>query len=528
MRKWYGPVRALHQARLEIHRGEVVALAGENGSGKSTLARVISAVVSPDAGTLELDGTPVRFASPRSALDAGICLVTQEPTLVPSLSVAENVLLPRLGRVTSIVRRERLAAEAAPYLGRLGLEMDPRRPAGSLSGGEQELVEVAKALATDPRLLILDEVTSRLPDPERLFSVVEQLTADGLAVVLITHRLQEIRRLADRAVVLRDGSNAAELRGAELSDEQITAAMVGRDLGEFFHKPDRVPGDVVLEIDSLAFPASAESVTLRLRAGEIVGVAGLVGSGRSRLLETVAGLRRPVGGRIRVRQAWLRPGHPGHARTNGVVLVPEDRLTQALIPGASIAANLAMPWLRIFNRHDRVADLERAEHAVASYGIKCAGVGAPVLSLSGGNAQKLAVAGAIASEPAVLLLDEPTRGVDVGARSDIYAIIADLVQRDAAVLLASSDLQELLGLCDRIVVLSEGRVAGILDRAEATEESIALLAHAGSGRESGAGTWATTAQPGGAAVLTTGHGAHDAPDRPLGGRGDGVRPHPDT
>lgn len=477
VRKWYGPVRALDRADLDVHRGSVVALAGENGSGKSTLARVVSGVVTPDAGTLEIDGSPVRFASPRAALDTGICLVTQEPTLVPSLSVAENVLLPRLSRVTSVVRRDRLVEQAVPYLTRLRLDLDPRRPAGSLGGGEQELVEVAKALATGPRLLILDEVTSRLPDPERLFSVVDDLTAEGLAVVLITHRLQEMRRLADRAVVLRDGRNAAELSGAELSDERITSAMVGRDLGEFFHKAERRPGDVVLEIDALAWHPRQDTLTLQLRAGEIVGVAGLVGSGRSRLLETVAGLRRPAGGGITVRQVPLRAGHPAHARTNGVVLVPEDRLTQALVPDASVSANLAMPWLRMLRRHDSAADRVRAERAVADYGIKCAGVGTPVRSLSGGNAQKVAVAGAVTSDPAVLLLDEPTRGVDVGARSDIYAIIAQLVARGAAVLLASSDLQELLGLCDRIVVLSDGRLTGVLDRAEATEEQIALLAH---------------------------------------------------
>ncbi len=477
--KTFGTVAALRGAGLEVRRGEVVALAGENGSGKSTLARVIAGVLPRDQGRVELEGRAVRFDNPRQALAAGVCLVSQEPTLVPSLSIAENVLLTRLTRPARRVNRAALAEQARPLLERVGLTVDPRRPAGSLAAGDRELVEMAKALAADPKVLILDEVTARLPDPERLFAAVAPLQHAGTGIVLITHRLREIRRLAGRAVVLRDGVTVAELGADQLSDESLAAAMVGRDLGTFFHKRPVPLGDVRLETRDLVTDRSPHPISLSVRAGEIVGVAGLVGAGRSELLETVAGARRPRRGRVLIDGVEVALTSPAAARRAGVTLVPEDRFAQGLAGAHSLRDNLATPWLRVLRRADRAADHSRATAAVRDFRIRTPGVHTPAAALSGGNAQKVVLARAFGPHPGVLLLDEPTRGVDIGARSDIYDLIGERAARGAAVLLASSDMLELLGLADRIIVLAEGRPAGELRRTEATEERIALLALGG-------------------------------------------------
>ncbi|NUR31047.1 MAG: sugar ABC transporter ATP-binding protein, partial [Catenulispora sp.] len=315
--KRFGAVQALDRVDLMLQAGQVLALAGENGSGKSTLSKIIAGGVEPDAGTITLDGREVRFTDPRSALEAGICLVSQEPTLVPHLSVAENVLLARLGRPTGPVGRTKLIRQAQPLLDRVGLRVDPAAPLSSLPGGDRELVEVAKALAPDPRVLILDEVTARLPDPERLFRVVDGLRAQGVGVVFISHRLREMRRLAKCATVLRDGRNAAQLDWIDMTDEKISAAMVGRDLGEFYHKAPVRPGPVRLEVRELTTARSPEPVSFAVRAGEIVGIGGLVGSGRSGLLEAVAGVRPARSGRIRVDGRRVRLRTPRDAHRSG-------------------------------------------------------------------------------------------------------------------------------------------------------------------------------------------------------------------
>jgi ABC-type sugar transport system ATPase subunit len=477
--KSFGPVRALADVSLRVSAGEVVALAGENGSGKSTLARIIAGVLTADAGTVEFGGRQVSAASPRRALAAGVGLVSQEPTLVPHLSIAENILLAEFSAPGRLIRRSDLADRAAAHLDEVGLRVDPRRAAGSLGAGDLELVELAKALASSPRLLILDEVTARLPDPGRLFDVVRRCQERGVATILITHRLREIRQLAGRAAVLRDGRLVAELPRGELTDERIAAAMVGRELGEYFHKRQVVPGGARLEARGLVTDRSAHPVSVTVRAGEIVGVAGLVGAGRSELLETVAGARRARGGAILVDGAPVRIRRPRQAQQAGIVLVPEDRFSQGLSRAHSVRDNLATPWLRALARSSRSRDQARAAAAVRDYRIRCPDVHAPAGSLSGGNAQKVVLARAFQLAPKVLLLDEPTRGVDIGARSDIYSFLGGLAAQGTAILLASSDLLELLGLADRIVVLAEGRIAGELNRDSATEEAIALLALGG-------------------------------------------------
>jgi ABC-type sugar transport system ATPase subunit len=480
--KRYGAVTALGGVSVEVHGGEILGLAGENGSGKSTLCQVLAGAIAADDGTLTLDRAPCSFGRPRDALDRGIVLVSQEPTAVPHMSIAENVFLHELRMPWQRVRRRRLAAAARPLLERVGVRADPAALFSSLGSGDRELVEVAKALASRPRLLLLDEVTSRLgrDDVERVFRVVRSLREEeGTAVVFVSHRLRELRELADRVVVLRDGLRSAELTRQEASDDALALAMVGRDLGDFFHKRAAPVRQVAMRTRDLVVAGASTPVDLEVRQGEIVGLAGLVGCGRSELLETVAGARRPISGSVDVAGRPLRSGSVRAALDAGVALVPEDRHRQGLVLGATVRENVALGSWRAAGVARRRQELRSAHRAIERLRIRAAGPQAPVASLSGGNQQKVVLARVLASRPRVLLLDEPTRGIDVGAKAEFYDLLATLVADGMAVLLASSDLLELLGLCDRIVVLHDRGVSGELPRAEATEHAIALLSAGG-------------------------------------------------
>lgn len=480
--KRYGAVRALDDVSLSIRSGEVIALAGENGSGKSTLMKVLAGAVVPDGGQLTFNDEEVSFATPLDALDRGIALVAQELTVVPSLPVYENVMLPMLRhRPTRMIDRAAQIKHTSRLLTRLGREdIDPRRPVERLGPVEQTYVEIAKALVTDPRVLILDEATSRLGVDEvgDVLALIRRLRDEGLSTVMITHRIAEMTSTADRAVVLRDGKYAGELDRSELNERQLVRLMVGRDIEAKPRSRQEEQSSAVLAVREVVVAGSQAPVSLTVGAGEVVGLAGLVGSGRTELLEGVFGARRRSGS-VEVSGQRVVPASVRRARRSGLSLVPEERRGQGLIVSASIEDNYllgGLSWWQLFRRR-RARKAARA--AISSFGVKASSVQAGVSTLSGGNQQKVVIARALSTAPQVLLLDEPTRGVDVGAREDIYGIVSERVAQGMGVLLASSDMVEILSMSDRVLVMHEHAIVGELHGDRITEHNIALLSAGG-------------------------------------------------
>lgn len=469
--KSFGRTRVLEDVNVDVQPGEIVALVGENGSGKSTTARIIAGVIQPDDGEIIVEGVPQHIGTPRRARTLGICYVSQEPALVPTMSVRDNLGLARL----SWMRRGQNPSATDRVFEQVGLTCDPRQKVATLSAAQQAQIEIAKALLAQPRLLVLDEVTTRMPDPSVLLTLVEKLAKEGVGSILITHRFKEIKSLADRAVVLRDGHIVGELQGAELTDARLGEMMVGRGVSLLERRPSQSRDDIALRLDGIRLSVTASPIDLTVRTGEVVGIGGLMGSGRSRLLETIAGSRKAEAGNVLIDGVPL-PAGISAARAAGLCFVPEDRNRQGLVRKHSILSNIRLNTYRAFQRPRRSLDREVAERMSTALRIRAPHVDVRVDTLSGGNAQKVVFARELSREPAVFLLDEPTRGVDVGARADIYELIRTRVQHGAAVLVASSDLQELAILCDRIVVLFEGSVVGELDGDEIDEQEIILLA----------------------------------------------------
>lgn len=481
--KSFAGVRALNRVAFTLAAGEVHALVGENGAGKSTLIKIVTGAETPDAGTLTIAGHAVPRMDPALSRSLGIRAIYQQPSLFPHLTVAENVALALEGgrawrRVDWTARRH----TAAALLERIGAPLDPDRLVERLSMPEQQMVEIAKAIGANAQILIMDEPTASLSDREvdHLFGVIARLRGEGTGIIYISHRLEEVFTIADRITVLRDGEVVATSRRADIDRGGLIRLMVGRELAAVFPKREVPPGPIALEVRHLrSRDAGLHDISLTVRRGEIVGLAGLVGSGRTELAETIFGLRSVDGGEVLVNGAPARMASPADAIGLGIGYVPEDRRQHGVVLDMSIAENASLANLAGVSRRgmiDARTERESAEQYVRQLRIKAGSVSGNVGSLSGGNQQKVALARWLAIHPSVLILDEPTQGVDVGSKAEIHAIMQTLVERGVAILMISSELPEVLGMSDRIAVMHRGTIVGLLAREEATPQKILAMA----------------------------------------------------
>ena len=480
--KSFGAVAAVRDVSFPLYAGEVHALVGENGAGKSTIVKMLAGVHRPDAGTIELDGRPLELTSPADALAAGIAVIYQEPTLFPDLTVAENIVMGRQPR-RSLRRVDRRAmnALASGFFARLGVAIDPDRPARGLSIADQQIVEIAKALSLDARVIVMDEPTAALSgvEVERLFAVARALREDGAALLFISHRFEEITALCQRVTVMRDGRHVSTDPLADLTVDEIVRRMVGRPLDTLFPKREVPLGDVVLQVEGLGRRGVFSDVSFEVRAGEIVALAGLVGAGRSEVVRAVFGVDRPDAGQVRVNGVALRPGSSRAAMAAGVALVPEDRRQQGLVIEASIARNAASTRLRSLARLGLLfgsAERRLAQEWTARLQTRYASLDDPVARLSGGNQQKVVLAKWLSTQPRVLIVDEPTRGIDVATKAEVHRLMSDLAAEGVAIVMVSSELPEVLGMADRVLVMREGRLVAEIPRERADEESVMFAA----------------------------------------------------
>lgn len=474
--KRFGGVQALDQVDFELLPGEVHALLGENGAGKSTLLKILEGVHLPDEGTIELFAELVDPRTDRERLRESVAMIFQELSLVPTLTVAQNVFLNREPKTKlGLIDDRRVNAETGSLLNRLGLDLDPKTSVERLSTGQRQLVEIAKALAFDARVLVLDEPTAALStyETEKLFELLDRLREDGVSMIYVSHRMDEIFEIADRATVLRDGRHVVTAPIGELGPEGLVSAIVGKSVHAFEWKPrlvQRGPGLVpALRVDGLSGEHKPRNVTFELWAGEIVGVAGLMGSGRSELVRTLVGIDPRSEGRVWLNGDEVHPADPGEALRLGIVMIPEDRIQQGLVLEHSVARNISLPILRRLSTWGVIDDSELTRVVTDLVGrlrIKTASIHSPVRSLSGGNQQKTVIAKWLPTSPSVLLLDEPTKGIDIGSKAEIVHLVRELADGGNAVLLISSELPELLALSDRILVMADGEVIREIDRLE--------------------------------------------------------------
>jgi ribose transport system ATP-binding protein len=485
IRKTYPGVVALDAVSLAVRRGEVIGLVGENGAGKSTLMKVLGGVVAPDAGTLRTDGAARPAFTVKESLACGIAFVHQELNLFENLDVAANVFIGRellRGGALKLVDTRAMRARVRPLLQRLGCDFGADALVETLSLAQRQLVEIAKALSLDARLVIMDEPTSSLTiaETEALMRVIAGLKADGVSVIFISHRLHEVERCADRVVVLRDGRVAGELDRSAIDHAAMIRLMIGRELKGLYSAPARAPGDEALAVRGARTALHPEqTVDLSVRQGEIVGLAGLVGAGRTELARALFGIDRLLGGSLHIDGAPVPVGSPRAAIERGLYFVPEDRKRSGLLLDVSIAENISLPNLRAFARRglvDTGEEERNAQRQKRELDIRAPGVSTAAGQLSGGNQQKVVLAKWLAMKPRVMVLDEPTRGIDVGSKNDTYALLRALADAGVAILMISSDMEEVIGVCDRIAVMHEGRISGLLERPQFSEHNVLRLA----------------------------------------------------
>lgn len=483
--KTFGGTVAIANVAIELRAGEVLALLGENGAGKSTCVKLLAGVYRPDAGSLLINGEPVHFASPLEAQRAGIAVMHQHPGLFPDLSIGENLFIGQVGSDAGAsswrIDRARIRSEAGRLLKLVGLNADIDAPLSRLRTSEQQLVEIARALSLNARVLIMDEPTAALSqrEVERLFAVVDDLRSHGVAMMFVGHRMDEIYRVADRIAVLRDGRLVGTEPAATLTRERAVQLMVGRSLEALYPHNDATPGDVVLRVEGLSREGLFRDVSFDLRAGEILGFGGLVGSGRTEIARVLFGIDSPTSGRILLDGAPVRFGSARDAMDRGIAYVSEDRIGQSLVMDFSILTNASLTVLDKATRGGLVARAKELAFAAPSLDrlrLRFKSYDQPVSTLSGGNQQKVVLAKWLATKPRVLILDEPTQGIDVQAKADVHAMIVDLAKQGLAIIVISSELPELLGMCDRMIVLREGAVTAHFDRAEATQEKVITAA----------------------------------------------------
>ncbi len=482
IRKEFSGVHVLKGVDFNIYDGKIMALLGENGAGKSTLMKILTGVYTKTSGDILLDGKEVHFADTKESQQIGIAIIHQELNLISHLSIGENIFLGR-EPVTKLgnIKWKQLYEESRHWLDKLGLQEDPRELIGNISVGKQQLVEIAKALSLNARVIIMDEPTGALSvsETEKLFDVIRELKGQGHSIVYISHRLKEIFEICDDVTVLRDGELIGERSIGDLDEDKIIEMMVGRKLDEQYPRIICDPGEVLLDVKNLS-NQFVKDVSFQLHHGEILGVAGLMGAGRTELARTLYGIYRKDQGEVFVEKRKTRLNSPTDALIQGIAYVSEDRKANGIVLGLSVRENITLASLKaysgIIGNVSKAKEEETAQSYINSMSIKTSGSKQLLKYLSGGNQQKVSLAKNLNSNPKVLILDEPTRGVDVGAKKEIYELINRFKEEGMSIIMISSEIPEILGMCDRIMVMHEGRITGILDREEATQEKIMSLA----------------------------------------------------
>ncbi|MBU8770956.1 sugar ABC transporter ATP-binding protein [Cytobacillus oceanisediminis] len=479
-------VQVLKGVDFDLIPGEIHALMGENGAGKSTLMKILTGIHKSNSGEILYKGEIVEYHSPKEAEKAGIAVIHQELNIIPYLTVAENMFLGKeLKRQPfGILKTKEMNEKTKENLNRLGIDIDPQKEAGELSVGQQQMIEIARAIAAETEVLIMDEPTAALTDREieTLFTVINQLRREGVAIIYISHRMEEIFRMCDRITVLRDGQSIGTKITSETDFEEIVKMMVGRELGERFPERTAEIGGDRFVVEDLSLEGIFNNISFNVRKGEILGVAGLMGAGRTEIMETIFGARKKKSGRIYMDGKELNIRKPHHAIAAGIGFITEDRKDEGLVLGLTVRENLAIPNLKKLSKSSVIQkqkEKQWTEEMIQKLRIKTSGPEQEVKSLSGGNQQKVVFGKWLGTEPKLLILDEPTRGVDVGAKKEIYSIMNELTEKGFSIIMVSSELPEILGMSDRVMVIHEGKLSAILDKKEASQEKIMEAATGG-------------------------------------------------